>query len=253
MEGVILIASSYKIIKRSQKINEEETQLASIDFKTYTPAEDMDYGDYSSDENPLSKEEVLKNQVKKDMEEELEALREEFLAQTNLEMESLKEAAYQEGVAKGTKVGLDEGRQEIYRELDTLRIEALNKVLDAEQLAKVYLEEHEERILKLAGKIAEKIINVTLEDHEESLMLLARPILEEYGKTENVIISCHPEKVSFIKSYLPEMEKLCPNARILVLEDKNLENHDMIIENENQITDLTISRQIGRFLELATG
>ncbi len=74
LEGVILIASSYKIIKRSQKINEEETQLASIDFKTYTPTQDMDYGDYSSDEHPLSKEEVLKNQVKKDMEEERRTL-----------------------------------------------------------------------------------------------------------------------------------------------------------------------------------
>lgn len=253
MEGVILIASSYKIIKRSQKINEEETQLASIDLKTYTPTESVDYDDYALDDNPLSKEDVLKNQVKKEMEEELEALREEFLAQTKLEMDSLEEAAYQEGLAKGTEEGKEAGREEIYKELDTLRMEALNKVLDAEQLAKVYLEEHEERILKLAGKIAEKIINVTLDDHEESLMLLARPILEEYGKTENVIISCHPEKVSFIKSYLPEMEKLCPNARILVLEDKNLDNHDMIIENENQITDLTISRQIERFLELATG
>lgn len=253
MEGVILIASSYKIIKRSQKINEEETQLSPIDLKSYTPTEDVDDEAYSSEEDQITKEEVLKNQVRCDMEEELEALREEFLVQTHLEMEALKEEAYREGLEKGKEEGRDEGRQEIYRELDILRIEALNKVLDAEQLAKVYLEEHEERILKLAGKIAEKIINVTLEDHEESLMLLARPILEEYGKTENVIISCHPEKVSFIKSYLPEMEKLCPNARILVLVDKNLEDHDMIIENENQITDLTISRQIERFLELATG
>ena len=61
MEGVILIASSYKIIKRSQKINEEETQLASIDLKTYTPTESVDYDDYALDDNPLSKEDVLKN------------------------------------------------------------------------------------------------------------------------------------------------------------------------------------------------
>jgi len=45
---------------------------------------------------------------------------------------------------------------------------------------------------------------------------------------------------------------MCPNAHILILQDKNLDVSDMVIENENQITDLTISKQIARFIELAT-
>ena len=250
---MIQIASSYRIIKRNEKISEIQTQLASIDLKSYEPKEGLDYGSDFQEEEYVSPEDILKSLVREEMEEELQGLREDFLEKTRLEMEDLKQKAYEEGLAQGTEEGLEMGKLEIYQELDSLRIEALNKVLEAEQLAKEYLEEHEERILKLSGKIAEKIIHVTLDQHEDNLMILARPILEEYGKTENVIISCHPEKVSFIKEYLPEMEKLCPNARILVLEDKNLGGHDMIIENENQITDLTISRQIGRFLELATG
>ncbi len=254
MEGVILIASSYRIIKSNQRINLEDTKISSIDLKTYQPQEDRFLSSDSEDEeNFITPEEALKMAIKLEMEEELQTRKEEFMRESEEELTAYKKACREEGLAQGREEGKEEGRQEIYLELDNLRLEAVNKVLEAEQLAKVYLEEHEERILKLSAKIAEKIIHVSLDQHEDSLMILARPILEEYGKTENVIISCHPEKVSFIKEYLPEMEKLCPNARILVLEDRNLSGHDMIIENESQITDLTISRQIERFLELAVG
>ncbi len=253
MEGVILIASSYRIIKSNQRIHQEETQIASIDLTTYQPKEESFSSYVTEEEEPISQEETLKRAIRLEVEEELQIRKEEFMLEVQEEFEAFKITSREEGLAQGMEEGILQGRQEIYRELDVLRLEAVNKVLEAEQLAKTYLEEHEERILKLAAKIAEKIIHVSLDQHEDSLMILARPILEEYGKTENVIISCHPEKVSFIKEYLPEMEKLCPNARILVLEDRNLSGHDMIIENESQITDLTISRQIERFLELATG
>lgn len=251
MKGGIPIASSYKIIKRHQPQSPVETRISPIDLKTYQPTERISYK--RDEENSFSEEEALRTRLKAEMEEELQEKIDQMRAQAQDEIEGLKEAAREEGLAQGLEEGIEMGRQQIYKELETLRQDAVNKVQEAEQEAKSYLDENEERILGLSMKIAEKIIHVTLEQHKESLMLLARPILEEYGKTEKVIINCHPEKVNFIKEHLPEMEKLCPSARILVLEDHKLKNHDLIIENENQITDLTISRQIERFLELAMG
>jgi len=101
--------------------------------------------------------------------------------------------------------------------------------------------------------IAEKIIRQTLDRQEEGILCLARPILQDYAKTESLIVTCHPDLLAEVQSRRGEIEKLCPQARILILEDKTLEPQGLILENEDQITDLQIKKQLQRFLELAKG
>ena len=163
-----------------------------------------------------------------------------------------REKALAEAKKMGFEEGFMAGKEEGYEETLSFRNNAIAMLEDAEIMSRDYLEANEDKIIHLSTRIAEKIVQETVDTHEDSLMLLARPILQEYGKTENVIVTCHPGMVAFMKCQIPEIKAMCPKAHVLILQDKNLELNDIIIENENQITDLTIKKQIARFIELAT-
>lgn len=248
---MILIALSYRIIKSSSSRENSQKQLETMDITKFQ----ADKVDPFSEETDSSTEldpkaayaKELRGKLLAEMNEEREVLLKEAMERLQADMEE----ARAEAVRNGYEEGFQHGLEEALKETETLRSQALEMLKDAEKTTKAYLDENEENILRLSSRIAEKIVQVTLDENEENIMLLARPILQEYGKTENVILSCHPKKTEFLKGHLPEMEKMCPNAHILILQDKNLKENDLIIENENQITDLTIRKQIRRFLELA--
>lgn len=250
---MIPIALSYRIIKNTQPADQQERKLESLDVSEFRKKNDERY--LVSDEEENDNEDYLtkirrevRHILRQEMEDERQALMIEAKVQIEKDSARAKEEAYREGFEEGFLKGKEEG----YEETLTFRQNAMEMLNDAEEMARDYLEANEEKIIRLSAKIAEKIVQVTLHQSDESIMLLARPILQEYGKTENVIITCHPGKVEFMKAHTQEIQKMCPNAHILILQDKNLEECDMVIENESQITDLTISRQIARFIELAT-
>jgi flagellar assembly protein FliH len=247
---VIPIALSYRIIKNGYSRENSAMQLETVDIKEFQ--KDMDSSEYEAEareqEDPsMVSAKELRQKIHEEMRVEREALLSEAMERLQAEMEEARSQA----VRRGHEEGFQKGQEDALKETELLRSQALEMFREAEKATKAYLDENEENILRLSSRIAEKIVQVTLDSHEENIMLLARPVLQEYGKTENVILSCHPRKTELLRNHLPEIEKMCPNAHILILQDKNLSENDLIIENESQITDLTIRKQIRRFLELA--
>lgn len=254
MEGVIPIALSYKIIKNSSSTEDREKHLQSIDISAFIANEELTKEVEKIEES--DPRESLETEIRKEVMAETANKRQAIIDNAILETEQIKEkariASASEGYDQGYKEGFQFGHEEARKETEKQRANAIDMVEDAERKIKAYYEENEEKVLMLAIKIAEKIVHQTIDFHSENVMILARPILQEYGKTENIIISCHPDNVELVQSYIPEIEKLCPNAHLLILEDKSLEKNGLIIENENQITDLQIKKQLDRFLELVT-
>jgi len=248
---VIPIALSYRIIKNKNAFANEERKLETLDIDAYRIKKDLmsTYETSSEENNP---EVILREEIRKNLLLEMESQREALLLKGRQELEKEKEKALEEARKKGFEEGFMAGKEEGYEETLSFRNNAITMLEDAEALSRDYLEANEEKIIHLSTRIAEKIVQETVDTHEDSLMLLARPILQEYGKTENVIVTCHPGMVAFMKCQIPEIKAMCPKAHVLILQDKNLELNDIIIENENQITDLTIKKQIARFIELAT-
>lgn len=255
MEEVIPIALSYKIIKNSQSTEDSEKHLQTIDISTFIANEELSK-EVEIAEAESDPRETLETEIRKEVMEETASKRQSMLDNAMIEIEHIKEEARQasasEGYEKGYAKGVQDGLEEARKETEELRANAIEMIEDAKRKSKTYYEENEEKILKLAIKIAEKIVHQSIDSHSENVMLLARPILQEYGKTENIILTCHPDNVELVQSHIPEIEKLCPNAHLLILEDKSLERNGLIIENENQITDLQIKKQLDRFLELVT-
>ena len=250
---MIPIALSYRIIKNTKPVDQQERKLESLDVDVFRQKNEERYlesADEDADEEDyLTK---IKRDIRNSIREEMENERQVLLAKAREEIEKERAEALSDAYRKGHEEGLLKGKEEGYEETLSFRQNAIEMLNEAEEMTKDYLEANEEKIIKLSSRIAEKIVQVTLDHNDESVMLLARPILQEYGKTENVIITCHPGIVEFMKEHIQEIEKMCPNAHILILQDRNLEVNDMVIENENQITDLTISKQIARFIKLAT-
>lgn len=250
---MIPIALSYRIIKNTKPVDQQERKLESLDVSVFRQKNEERYleaiEDEEVEEDYLSK---IKREVRNSLKQEMESERQALMAAAREEIEKERAEAVAKGNQKGYEEGFLKGKEDGYEETLSFRENAIEMLKDAEEMAKDYLEANEEKIIKLSSRIAEKIVQVTLDHNDESVMLLARPILQEYGKTENVIITCHPGKVEFMKEHTHEIEKMCPNAHILILQDRNLDVNDMVIENENQITDLTISKQIARFIKLAT-
>ncbi len=248
---MIPIALSYRIIKNKNAFAHEERKLETLDIDTYREKKEykLDYADVNRGKDP---EAILREEIRKNLLLEMESQREAFFEKARLDFEEEKKRALEEARKNGFEDGYMAGKEEGYKETLSFRENAITMLEEAEGLAKDYLEANEEKIILLSTKIAEKIVEETINAHEDSLMILARPILQEYGKTENVIITCHPGKVAFMKCQIPEIKKMCPKAHVLILQDKNLEENDVLIENEHQITDLSIKKQMVRFIELAS-
>lgn len=255
MEEVIPIALSYKIIKNSQNIEQSEKHLQTIDISSFIANEELSKEVRKDNAQPDPRV-VLETEIRNEVMEATASERQAIIENAILETEHMKEEARREsaslGYDKGYKEGFQCGLESARKETEERRANAICMIEDAERKIKTYYEENEEKILLLAIKIAEKIVHQSIDSHSENVMLLARPILQEYGKTENIILTCHPDNVELVQLHIPEIEKLCPNAHLLILEDKSLEKNGLIIENENQITDLQIKKQLERFLELVT-
>jgi len=252
LEEVIPIALSYRIIKNTEPL--EEKKLTSLDLSQYMEKTEALKQDeirkIIKREDPMD---VVKREIRKNLEEEIEIKKMAIVEKARQDLQKERERVLEEARNEGFQEGLRAGKEEAYGDAEAIRQDALLYLSEAEKAAKEYLIEQEEKIIRLSAKIAEKILEKVLKESEEDVMLLARPILQEYGKVENVIISCHPSKVEHFKGYVPEVEKTCPNAHILILPDKALGEMDIRVENENQITDLSIRKQLDRFIELALG
>ena len=248
---MIPIALSYRIIKNRKGYAQEERKLESLDIEAYREKKENPplYDAVAEGEDP---ERIIREEIRKELLLSMEEERKALLEKAGEEIGKEKEKALEEARNQGFEEGYMAGKQEGYEETLAFRKNAITMLEEAEALSKEYLEENEEKIIKLSARIAEKIVGETIQTHEDSLMILARPILQEYGKTENVIVTCHPDKVAFMKCQIPEIRSMCPKAHVLILQDRNLEENDILIENENQITDLSIRKQIERFIELAT-
>lgn len=249
---MIPIALSYKIIKNQYSHELGEKYLKTIDLQTHSQNEIAESENADSFENfEIEPQKNMEEEIMARLKAEIEEEKKEMLESAAAEIEIMKEKAKKRGEEEGYTAGYKKGLEDARLEAETIKKNAIELFEDAKEKVNQYINENEERILNLAVKIAEKIANHAIENNAEGIMLLAKPVFEEYSKSENIIITCNPENLDFLKSKLKEIEKLCPNAHILILEDKNVGKNGIIIENENQIADLQIMRQLERFLELA--
>lgn len=197
--------------------------------------------------------ETLKNQMEAKMRAEIEEERLLLINQARAEAEEIiveaekkgYEDGYEDGKEKGYNVGISTSRVEA----EKIKENALKLVKQAEEYVDNYYRENKEQIIGLAIDIAEAIVNRSIDLSEEDILTLIKPIIKVYNDKERFTIICNPSKKEFLEGRLEELKEEYPKINFLVLEDGDLEKNDCILENENQVIDLGIKKQLDSILK----
>lgn len=249
---------SYRIIKNGQiAYGEKGVSVADIntskfietDEEVLEPTVEEDLEEAVDIEK--IKEEIegkIRQQLYLENEETKKDLMERTLKKLNEEAEVIKREAAQQGYRKGLEEGFEKGLADCQDECSRMKNAALDMYKQAEEEVKSYFNDNKEKIIRLAGDIAESIVNTTIDLSSENILLLIKPIIQQYEKNESIIITCHPSKSELLKTKFSELEELSQTARLTILGDGNLDKNTCIIENENQIIDLDIRKQINSII-----
>ena len=267
-EEVSKILSSYKIIKRDY-VNSSIHDTSIIDTKiNYDGLDDTFQVDEPRKINKDQTEDI-ESRMKEKVLKEIEEQRASIINKAMEEAEEIKlrarDTGYKEGFKKGLedgmKQGIDEGNQkglengylqgiiDAQDEANEIKANAVDMLNQAQDEVDKYLQVNQQKIIKLAAVMAESIVHSTIDTSSENIIQLIRPIIQQFRKVESVIITCNPANYDYLKKSLYEIERKYEDVKFTIFEDESLEKNGCIVENENQIMDLQIGKQLKNIVE----
>lgn len=259
---MIRIQLSYRIIKKQNTSDSEKTitleEPKLILTEEKEEVEDLNkQASHEIEENMKIDIDKLKEDIRTTLYAELEEERKQILNDAKVEVDRIKlesrkqgyNAGHKEGQKVGYNVGYSEGLNKAKEEEAIIKGRALNLIKQSEEYVDKYLEENKEKIIKLAVDMAEVITHATIDAESDNILMLIKPILQMYDRKESVIITCNPANYKYVKGGLEELKYIAPETRFIILEDENIEKNGCIIENEHQVIDLEIRKQIEAILE----
>lgn len=268
MEEVIKIQSSYRIIKKNSALLKEDASLINTTFEYNTQV----YSNLTKEGQLIKKKDNKTNtdeEIKASLVLEIDEDRERIINEAIKEAEEIKlaskESGYKEGFDKGLEEGFNKGVDEgnkkglemgflqgienAKKEADEIKKDAINLLKDCQKEVSEYFDENRQRIIKLAAQMAESITHFTIDTSSEDIMQLIKPIMKQFKKVGNVIITCNPDNYEYVRRSIYEIEKNYENVNFIILEDETLEKNGCIVENDNQIFDLQIRKQLDNIVE----
>ncbi len=268
MEEVIKIQSSYRIIKKDSAHLKEDASLIDTNFNYDASL----YGEIINEEGLINaKDNIVKtdDNIKANKKTEIDEEKEKIINQAIKEAEEIKllaqEKGYKEGFDKGLEEGFNKGLEKGHEEgiktgflqgIDNAKEEAskikesaINLLKDSQKKVGEYFDKNRQNIIDLAVQMAESITHFTIDTHNEDIMQLIKPIMKQFKKVGNVIITCNPKNYEYIRRSIYEIEKKYENVNFIILEDETLEKNGCMIENDNQIIDLQIRKQLDNIVE----
>lgn len=260
---MIKIQSSFRIIKSEDIDN--DSQLSLVETKIEFPEQSFyieeetyeeDLEVFSENEKEEYEEidiEKIKEDIRGQIYREIEYEKNQILTKANEEADNLKleskQQGYKDGIRKGFVEGYDKGKEEAEKDCQEIKNNAINMVKQAEDYVSEYYEENQKRIIRLAGDMAESIIHKTIDTSSENVAMLIKPIIQQYRKKEQIIITAHPENSGFLKNNLNKLIDTHEDTKFVILKDSSLEKNGCTLENENQIIDLQIKHQIENIID----
>ncbi|MBC8590302.1 FliH/SctL family protein [Wansuia hejianensis] len=249
---MIKIPLSYRIIK-NQNISSKE-DISPIDTKFELPLEEKP--EIEEDISTVDLEKIrqeIKDEIWKSQMGEIQREKQKILTQAMEEANTIREQAqnlgYEAGFKEGTEKGYEKAIRDAQEEAEEIKNKAKELIVQSEEYIEEYLEENRKNIIQLAATMAESIVHETIDTSSEKLLLLIKPILQQFNKGKNIIITCDPENEDYLKSRLEELKSINNDVNFVVLKDSSLEKNGCIIENEQQVLDLQISKQIHNILK----
>lgn len=242
---------SYKIIKNDY-INSSKDKILIDTQVDKIERQNTNYNDSLSIEEKKEEGqetssfiEEYKQRVNFEIEVEKKNILENARISAELDAMNIRKEAYNEGYSEGYNKAIREAREEA----KSIKEDSLNLLADAKIYRDDYIRENEKNIYVLAKAMAENIIDYAVDIKEENILLLLKPLLSNYLKEENLIITSRKETKKVLEENLGALESICPNTRFVFLEDNFIEKNSFIIEDSNSIIDLDIKTQLANMLK----
>ncbi|HLS52696.1 MAG TPA: FliH/SctL family protein [Tissierellaceae bacterium] len=240
--------SSYRIIKNRNIANDKKA-VSVINTKAVESYKKQE----TKPQKPEKAEEIEKGpteaEIRREIMMKIEEERISILKNAKEQADAVIAQAKKRGYSEGYETGYREGLEEVRKEAAQIKEQALGLIRQAEEDVASYLEENRENIIRLSAQMAEAIIHQKIDSSDEDLLLLIKPILERYEANGNIVITCHPSRVETMKEKASQLQLADGDARFIVLSDENMEEYSCIIENQYQLIDLQIKKQLEAIVE----
>lgn len=169
---------------------------------------------------------------------EIEAMKQQAMAEMQAERENVLQQAYSEGYEEGKRQGLHEC--ETFRE----QIEQ-ERVLMQEDYAR-RIEELEPQFIRTLTGIYEKVFEVGLDNQQEIIMTLLRNTMKKLDGTRNFLVHVNSKDYGYVKGHKDELvtESTPKGVVIDIVEDSMVPENECMIETANGIYDCGIGTQL---------
>lgn len=151
------------------------------------------------------------------------------------------DAIAEEFFNKGIQEGIDRVQEDYASSIKTLQsiCEELNSIRET------ILHNSTEEMRNLVLVIAEKIIRQSLSEQQQTILNTVNEALQKAIKTDEFVISVHPDDLETISSHSSEFIKSVNGLeKIIVKADSAIEQGGCFIESSNCTIDATISSQL---------
>lgn len=229
----IQIGKSYVLPIEQTKVTAQQAKVKKIIEETDARAQKI-----------LSGAEDKSNVIVQTANTEAQRIIEEARKKGDIEYETIKQQAYEEGFAKGEQDGLAKFQNdaiEALKSLDTLSSSSFDikkNIIDSATLD----------IVELVATIADKVCHITLDT--EILQKITIDAIKKLNDKENITIIVNPLLVEKINSITQSFKEEFPKLQtIKIIEDNSVSPDGVIVETLNTRLDSRISTQIA---EIAT-
>jgi len=172
--------------------------------------------------------------------------RREMLAQAEREAERLRQTAREEGRAQG----IEEGRQQGWREVEALVARAMAALEDAYQARQAMLESAKADVVRLAVRVAERLIRAQLEVDPEVALRAAEEALAQVRGEPRIIVRCHPRDALVLEAQKLRLAQVASGCHsVEVVEDEGIDPGGVVVETARGEVDGQLCAQLGVLLE----
>ena len=198
--------------------------------------------------NPREREKYLRRMMEDLQEREKEMLRLWAEAAARREQKG-RDEGFREGFAAGREEGYEEGRESVKPIAD--KLSELTEHLVEER--KKIIEGASRMVVELAYEIARRVVHDEISQRKDAVLKQVESALKKIVDKEKVVVRVHPGDLELVKEQESTWRAVVDGIKYFsVVEDKQLEPGDVVIETNSGIVDARIEVQLAHIKRVLT-
>lgn len=186
--------------------------------------------------------EIEREQILTSAREQADAI----VTQSHKQAEKLHKEAYEAGKIEGFSAG-EVNAKEKYREMESELYENMER---HEEEYRQMLDDIEPRYVEVVIALVKKLTGILIEDKNDIILYLIKNSIDSLDKSKHYTIRVSKEDAFTVDSKKQELREIVgENTSIEIVEEKNLEKNECIIETDSQMVDCGFQTQLDNLVE----